>query len=126
MSAKFFKGQPKDPTKERTKKMVPIAHTATKLIVEAHLPTGEHQDMDMKQYDAVATSVLQLMLDNDVKYSDKDFLFQLILQPFDLIKETVLLSLKKNLDVAIDRALGKDFRELTLGDMDKVLKNTAK
>ena len=63
-----------------------------------------------------------VIIKNEVKYVDKDFVFQLVLQPIDQIKQIVLQSLSNSFDEVLNRALPKEFRELTLKDMDNALK----
>ena len=70
----------------------------------------------------MAKQILTLMLEHKVKYVDKDYLFSLVLQPLNVVKETVDTSLKMSFDNVINKSLGKDFREVTLEDMDRVLR----
>ena|SRR3990167_1234984 len=121
--AKFFgNGKPKDLTKERMKKMVPIARQVLEMIVDAELPMGDLHAHNNEKFNSLAKNILQLMLENEVKYIDKDFLFQLCLQPIDMAKEVVLKSLKNSFDQLIEKALKKDFLDVTLLDMDRILK----
>ena len=121
--AKFFgNGKPKDLTKERMKKMVPLARQVLEMIVEAELPMGDLHAHDNEKFNMLAKNILQLMLENEVKYIDKDFLFRLCLKPIDMAKEVVLKSLKNSFDQLIEKALKKDFLDVTLLDMDRILK----
>ena len=119
---KLFKNKEKDLTKERSKELIPVARGIVKLIVDADLNIGDQHKDDATRYDNVTKQILELMLEKNVKYVDKDFLFQLVLQPFDIIKESVQLSLRKSFDRAIDKSLGKEFREVRLDDLDKILR----
>ena len=114
----------KDLTKEREEKLAPVAQEIIEMIANAKLPIGETHAHDNGKFDHVAGEVLKLMLKHEVKYADKSFLFQLVLQPFDIVKETVHLSLTKSFDLVINRALKKDFGDVTLKDMDQILKKT--
>lgn len=115
-------GKERDLTKERLDKLVPLAREIIEAITEAQLPLGDTHAHDNAKFDFVTSKVLKIMLNNEVKYVDKEFLFQLVFQPFDVIKETVLMSLRKSFDLVIDRSLHKEFREFTLLDMDRTLK----
>ena len=119
---KKIKDEGKKLNKERFERCVPIARKIIKLIAEADLPIGETHAHDNTKYNSVAKEILAIMLKHEAKYVDKDFIFQLILQPFDQLKGIVFMSLGDSLDKAIDKKFGKDFRELTLRDMDKILK----
>ena len=119
--AKLF-GKEKDLTKEREEKVVPVARKIIKLIIEAELPMGSIHAHDNPKFAATAKEVLGLMLEVDMKYVDKDYLSQVILQPFDSVMEIVKRSLGESFNNAEKKVFGKDFRDLTLGDLDKVLK----
>ena len=72
--AKFFgNGKPKDLTKERMKKMVPLARQVLEMIVEAELPMGDLHAHDNEKFNMLAKNILQLMLENEVKYIDKHY-----------------------------------------------------
>lgn len=116
------KQKPKDPTQERLDKLSPIAQNVIKLITDANLPVGDHNAHDNNKFNNVAKEVIGQMLDNDVKYVDKEFLFQLVLQPFDEISQIVTKSLKESFNKTEQKLFGKDFRDVTLGDIDKILK----
>ena len=121
---KIFKGNgsAKDLSKQRDKQLIPIVQEIIKIILEANLPVGELHANDNAKFDHVAKQILTLMLEHKVKYVDKDYLFSLVLQPLNVVKETVDTSLKMSFDNVINKSLGKDFREVTLEDMDRVLR----
>ena len=112
----------KDLTKDRLVKLAPLAQQIIEMITEAKLPIGDVHAHDNAKFDHVAGKVLQIFLENEIKYSDKEFMFQLVLQPFDVIRETVVLSLKKSMDIVMERLLTKDFRDVTTKDMDDVMR----
>ena len=112
----------KDLTKERILELTPVARGIVRIIHDADLSVGEVHAHDNVKYDATAKKILELMLKNSVKYVDKEFLFQLVFQQFELVKEVVMRSLSKSFDSALERSLGKEFLQVTLGDLDRVLK----
>jgi len=123
---KLFKSQEKqqkDLTKERDEQLSPVAHKIIKVIAEAVLPLGgELHAHDNPKFVGVTKEVLGIMLDNGVKYVDSTFLFQLILQPFDNTREIVMKSLGESLTRAETKLFGKGYREVTLRDLDKIIK----
>lgn len=115
-------GKPDELQKERIRKLTPVAKKIIELIAEAELPIGDVQSLSNELYSEVSKKILEVMLESNVKYVDRDFLFQLVLQPFDGVRELVGTSLRSSFDEIIDRALHKEFRELTMKDMDVLLK----
>lgn len=120
---KAFKKDYKDEGIKREKEMGFIASRVLKIVVDNQLPMGRLTEADEKEYQEAALAVIEFMFKNNVKYVDKDFVFQLALQPIDKIKEIVLNSLARSFDMVINKSLSKEFREVTLGDMDKILKS---
>lgn len=120
--AKLFGKKEEDLNKKRLKEVVPVAKQLIKLIADAGLEIGEVHAHNNDKYNAIAKEVLQSLLDNNIKYVDKDFVFQLILQPFDQIREIVSMSLKESFDTAMNKAFGVEFREIRLSDVDKKIR----
>lgn len=113
-----------DLTKERVEKLTPIAYEILALITEAKLPIGDIKNESDESYNMVASKILAIMLREEVKYVDVDFLFQLVFQPPSIAKETVVLSLKHSFDQVINKSLHKEFRDVTLKDMDTILRTS--
>lgn len=119
---KLFKGKI-DPTQERELRVAPIAKEIIQLVAAANLPVGDLKNINVKEtYDVVAKQVIELLLKRELKYIDKEFLFQLVLQPASIIQETVLISLKESLNRAHDKSLGVVYDQATLADLDRILK----
>ena len=112
----------KDLTKERMERVAPVALADLKRIAEAELPVGDHNAHDNDKFNAVAKEVIGDMISGELKYVDKEFLFQLVLQPFDMIGQIVNKSLSESLNKAEKNLFGKEFREVTLSDLDNILK----
>lgn len=112
----------KNAHKIREEEVVPAALEILKFIAGKDLPTGEVHVRDNDKFQVIAKEVLGIMLKHNLKYVDKEFLFQLIKQPVDQIAEIVIRSLGRSFDTAIDKALKKEFREVRLEDLDKLIK----
>ena len=80
MAKRFFKKKEKDLSAEREKKLTPVARQLVKIILDAELPIGNFVANEFSRFNNVATNIIQLMMDNDMKYVDKEFLFQLALR----------------------------------------------
>lgn len=109
-------------TNEVIEDLTPVVRAIIRIIYEADLPVGEVHAHDHAKFEYVKTEIVKVMLRENVKFSDKEFLFQLVLQPFDTMRDMVVRSLQKALDLSFAKIMGKEFRDWTVGDLDKVLK----
>lgn len=116
------KQEEKDLSKEREDAVKPLAKNIIEAVFMANLNMGKLSADDEKEYSDLALKIIERMLTKEMKYRDKDFLFQLVLQPFDKLRDIVTNSLARSFDDALEASLGKEFSELTLADLDKVLK----
>lgn len=107
---------------ERIRKMAPLAKEVLKMIADSGVKVDAENAHDNDVYTAVAREVIQYLLDNNIKYMDKEFLFQLMLRPIEDIKEIVIRSLRHSFDYAIDKFFGKDLMDVTIGDLDEKIK----
>lgn len=112
----------KDLTKERDERLIPLAQKIVELITEAKLPIGDVHAHDNAKFTNVARNILSIMLDANTKYVEKEYLFQLVFQQFDNIAQIVKKSLDESFNSAENKLFGKQYRELTLSDLDEVLK----
>src|SRR3990167_939791 len=81
MAKKFWKKKEEDLSVEREKKLTPIAKQLVRIVLDAGLPIGSYNCKDSVDiFNDASQEIIQLMLDNDIKYVDKVFLFQLALK----------------------------------------------
>jgi len=127
---KIMKGQERsmeDEYKDRLKRCRPIAQKIIEMMAEEKLPMGDigskdgslKKEVEEKYYDFSA-KVLTLMLDSGVKYSERSFLFQLVLQTYEQTREKVI----KAVDMSFERAFTKKWKDeldITMGDIHEVL-----
>ena len=118
---KIFKKQEKDLNRERIAECVPIAKEILRVIVESNLKMGE-VDKGTDEYNEAAKKILQFMLDKNIKYVNNEFVFQLALQPLDMVRDLVTVSLKHSFDAALDKALGNSYQDVTMEDLNRLLK----
>lgn len=117
-----------DEFQERLASCMPIAKKIFEMMVSENLPIGEINDKKGKMkeeivnsYDDFAAKVLVYMLENNVKYSDRKFIFQLMKQPFELVEERVLRAVGISKERADEKKWGKDELDITMKDIHKVL-----
>ena len=111
-----------DLTEQTIKQLTPVVYEITKIITDAKLPIGNVHAHDNTKFSGVARDVIGVMLDGNVKYLDRNLLFQLVLQQFDGIREMVTKSLSESLIRAETKLFGKEFTEVSLKDLDKIIK----
>lgn len=109
--------------KERIAACAPLALEILKKIGNADLKVGAAEEVKGDDaYDNLAYEIIALMLKEDVKLWDKEIIFQLVYQAIEITKDRVLNSLELSYEKARDIAFGKDFLELKMSDVDKILK----
>jgi len=133
---KILKEKEKDINKEnneRLERCVPLAQKIIEMIAEAKLPIGTLADKDgkmkeevNKKYSEFSAEVLALMLQSNLKFSERNFVWQLVLQPIDQAKEKVINSLNRSFERANEEKWGKDEMDITMGDIHDVLINIGK
>ena len=110
---------------ERDEETIPVAKEVIRIIAEANLAMSginPVQSKDNESYRATAEKVLELMLEKNLKVSDSNFIFQLVLQPFDQIKEIVLMSLKRSFEKAEAKLFGNQYEDIRLKHIDEVIR----
>lgn len=115
--------------KEMLERIVPIAKKALKIITEGDVLIGQNKDNSGKPvkefyefYKERSTKVLELLRDNNLKYNDIETLVQFMVQPVDLFRNYITTSLKQSFEKAQAILWGKDHLDVTLQDLDKILK----
>ena len=104
--------------------LTPVLRDVSKVIVNAELPVGEisGDELKMKLYKDVAKQVLVKLNNANIRWTDRNLLFKLALQPLDLVREKVVNSLNSSYESASDKTMGKTMEELRLNDLDEILK----
>lgn len=112
-----------DATEESFRRLKPLAQGIIELVAFEKMPMGNNSNEEDDRFFPVAEKVLALMRDADMKYSERENLFALLLQPFDKVRTIVLDSLNRSFNKAFDIKMGKAFLEVTLPDLDTILKS---
>ena len=122
----------KEEYKARTKRCLPVAQKILEMLAAEKLPMGELADKqgEMKEdvkgrYEDFASKILVLMLESGILYSERNFLFQLMMQPFEQTKEKVIRSVERSFERAFTEKW-KDELDITMGDIHEILLGIAK
>lgn len=114
----------KDEHKEILARLIPIAEYVLKTMSELKCPMGDITGTQPEEYKVLALRIQQKFLDENVKWIDRHFVFQLVQQVIDFTRETTLNHLEKSFNIASNKLWGgKDMIDLTMSDVDKVLKS---
>jgi len=108
--------------KERLDRCIPVAREIIKLIAKHAdvIPMGE-VERDDEGYTPVMIEILTLLLERNIHWTDRDFVFQLANQAYSFPGEVVKENLNHSYTVATGNLWGHPISELTLQDIDKHL-----
>lgn len=76
-----------------------------------------------KNYTSLTEDVLNYLLEKEVLFDDVNYTFRLVLEHFNLAQDFTIQSLNKSMEKATDKLWGKRGKDVSLLDMDNVLKN---
>lgn len=107
----------------REERCIPIAHFILEEFVKSgiSLKTFLFQDV-MKEYRPIYEAVIKEGLKNNWLLNDIVFSVNLFMRLTENIKNILELSLNENQENAINKAIGKDIKKLTINDVDEMLK----
>lgn len=103
-------------------KCIPIAREIVRIAHEAELEMGDisAQNVRPESYVKASAKIRQMMIDTNLPWIDRHFVFQLALQPIDKIKDIVLSDLAKSYEDGMTALLGvESFSTMTMGEMQK-------
>ena len=125
--AKVMKGQQQAVDKEHKeslKKIMPVAEFVLALMHEYKPPMGDITGTHPEEYNAMALKIQQKFLDENLKWIDRHFVFQLVKQVVEFTQETTMAHLDKSFNFAARKLWGdKDMVDITMKDVDEVLKS---
>jgi len=113
---------------EDLKKFVPIAKKILRIVVDADLDIGNVDITSSRpeKYAECARQIMEVMLEADIRFVDKEFPFQLAMQPLTFVQRIVMLDLTKSYNLAQAAAMGCDeLDEVTFKTLDTVWKQYA-
>lgn len=112
-----------DLTQQRLDRCLPVAQEILSILAASQPKMGEYEESWDACYNDIAEKVLKLMLEKDIHFSDKEFVFQLLMQPFEATRDFVIKALAISMDKAFEKKFGKDYSDVTFSDMDTILKS---
>jgi hypothetical protein len=111
-------------TQERLDRTVPAAKALFKLIADNldNLKVGEIKDEDRNGYVQFSKQVIKSMMDANLNFADRYFVFQLLTQIVEMCKDATINNIEGGYNLATEILWGKDINDLTLVDVDLMLK----
>jgi len=109
---------------ERLEKCVPVAREILKLVLSKvdSYPMGD-KAQDSQENDDLSKEVLQLMLDHNIRWVDRQFVLQLALQPMSFVKDVIDTALGRTWEVTLTGLFKKKVSDLTLADVETCLRS---
>lgn len=109
--------------KETLERCVPIAKEITKLIGEhaETYPFGSDAQASDESH-TLSTKIITLFIERGVRWTDRDFIIQLALQPIDGVKTIMAQSFDRSWNLVLTGILDKKISELTFPEVDALLK----
>lgn len=119
----------RDLTAERDARVIPAVREllnafAGRVDVPLGVKKGNNNEETAKYFQEMyKTDIVPLLLKHDLKLNEVGYLFQLLLQPIDLLRSVVNASLSMNRDLTDAKLYGlTDIDDLTVADLDRVLR----
>lgn len=115
-------------SKDRDNKCEPIAEQILQIIASHKPPASitnnerDHQKM-LDAYTPIYAEITQLFLRKQVTLSEIEYTMSIVLSFFELTKQLIDRSNRKNLELAQNKLWGKEVLDLTLNDVDDILKS---
>jgi len=123
----------KNLTKERDDELIPVARKLLlSLAAREDLVMGGSETISVEKaaeyyQNKYLDVIVPLLLEKDIKIKDIDYLFSLMLQPINFIKEVTVTSFDSNRSRSDAQMYGlKDIGDLRISDLDRKLKEFAK
>lgn len=110
-------------TKDRDKRCIGLAREIIQILAEVDVDLKiEEFGEQMKAYKPVYEKIIEYATDNDIKVSDVDYSFKFVLRAIGAAKDITTASLDMNVDKALEKVVGKKYNDLSIKDIDGMLK----
>lgn len=120
-------------TKERDDEVIPVAkEVLLALVARKDLVIGSSESITTEQAavyyrDLAKNVIIPLLIKKDLKVEDINYVFQVMVQPINFIKEMVLTSFEMNRKISDANLYGiKEIQDLRISVLDKKLKEFKK
>lgn len=119
---KKAKKREKNLTELRDERTVPVAQDILAVIGAFDGPLGQVDQAKLAEaYDPLIKQVLAILLNNDVKLTEVQYIMTLVEQRLKHVESYVNASLNQNVSAALAIKWGKDESELTFSEIEAVL-----
>lgn len=109
--------------KERLDRCIPVARELIKLVAsKADTIALGDVPQTHESFDELALDILKLFLEKNVNWVDKEFIFQIALQPMTFAQNIAIDSLSRSWNTAVSGLFKKNFAQLTMADVDEKLR----
>ena len=109
----------------RNKTCVPVAKEILKMIADYKEVTqgmGDIVPHKLKQsYTELSTNILTLLLKENIKVAEVSYVFRLVLQPYNFVKEIVEESVNQHMSIAMEKIWGKPEMDVKMQELDDLL-----
>lgn len=115
--------------KELYAKCIPIAQEIFKIAFESgcQMGDGNFAVTRPKEYVEASKRIMQMMVDADLEWMHRQFVFQLALQPITHLQNVVMTDLSRTFEYQISRVFGvSSFNELTMSQIEEGLVRISK
>ena len=114
-----------DATEEMNSRCLPAARKILALLSEARVDDVKSTEL-FGDYSPLGRDVMDILMENEIKLNEVDFVFRMVFQAPTMLKEIVQQTLNKGLSSAQEKFWGKDPNEVTVEELDVKLKEDAK
>ena len=107
----------------RLERCVPVAKAIVKFVgesAEAYAFGDAAQESDSTE--TLAKKIIELMVEADIKFSDREFIMQLAKQPLDFAKEAVDRGFGRSWQITLTGLFGKPVTDVTITEIDALMK----
>uniref|UniRef100_A0A6H1ZIE8 Uncharacterized protein n=1 Tax=viral metagenome TaxID=1070528 RepID=A0A6H1ZIE8_9ZZZZ len=109
--------------KEVLKRCVPIAKRINAIILEQDLGMGDITGTRPQNYLLAAKHIQELLLEENVYWGEKEFVFQLARQPLDMLEKIVNGDLQKTFENKLCEIIGVgSFQEMRMKNLNDTFK----
>jgi len=112
-------------SKKRDKVCLPIAKEILSMIAKyekVEVGMGNINPANVKkEYAELCKDVLTLMLKEDIKISEVSYIFRVVLQPYNFVKEIVEQSMNEHMKESMEKIWGKDELDVRMSEIDDLL-----
>lgn len=119
-------GQPVDNSAETDAvlaDLIPVAKEIVAIISQNDYDLGKEEKIDLSKTQSLAQKVFDCIIKYDIRYTDRNILFQLVMQAMELHYKPALKLMEDQYHFAVEKLLGKEQIDLKMSDLGTILKS---